>query len=319
MLRVGLLIFSWAFSIFFLSISILGALTGDIAPALGLCVMGVALFPNIKKIGSVAMNGWSRGLGFALGLIIFSTNIPTTETPQVNELPQPQYFSSAISQIPSSTTGAEVFPVMRVIDGDTITVQTPQREEKVRIIGLDAPEMSPLECFGNESLAGLSALIAGKSVILNSEYSDDRDSFGRLLRYVSLGEQDIGAAMIRQGYATSYRKYPHPRMESYNVIEAIAQENDAGLWGACKKQTATSSKTATAASSVQIVNAATQSSVGSTQCAIKGNVNSKKEKIYHLPGCGSYQKTLVRPEEGDRWFCTEEEARIAGFRKAGNC
>lgn len=311
MLQVGLRIFAWAFSIFFLAISILGALTGDIAPALGLCVMGVALLPNIRKIGTVPMNGWSRGLGFALGLIIFGTNIPSAEIPQVNELPQAQYFSSAISQTSASTGETDVFPVLRVIDGDTITVQTPQREEKVRIIGIDAPERSPLECFGNESLTGLSALIAEKSVILISEYSDDRDSFGRLLRYVSLGEQDIGAVMIRQGYAISYRKYPHPRMEAYNAIEAIAQENGIGLWDACKKQTATSS--------VQIENVVTQSSAGSAQCAIKGNVNSKNQKIYHLPGCGSYQKTLVRPEEGDRWFCTEEEARMAGFRKAGNC
>lgn len=51
-------------------------------------------------------------------------------------------------------------------------------------------------------------------------------------------------------------------------------------------------------------------------CAIKGNVNSKKEKIYHLPGQRDYNRTDIKPEEGDRWFCTEEEARAAGFRRA---
>ena len=49
-------------------------------------------------------------------------------------------------------------------------------------------------------------------------------------------------------------------------------------------------------------------------CAIKGNVNSKGEKIYHVPGGSFYDRTDIKPEEGDRWFCTAEEARNAGFR-----
>ncbi len=53
-------------------------------------------------------------------------------------------------------------------------------------------------------------------------------------------------------------------------------------------------------------------------CAIKGNVNSKKQKIYHIPGWRDYDKTNIKPEEGDRWFCTEEEAITAGFRAPQN-
>lgn len=53
-------------------------------------------------------------------------------------------------------------------------------------------------------------------------------------------------------------------------------------------------------------------------CAIKGNVNSKKEKIYHMPGWRDYDKTNVKPGEGDRWFCTEGEAVAAGFRAPYN-
>jgi hypothetical protein len=53
-------------------------------------------------------------------------------------------------------------------------------------------------------------------------------------------------------------------------------------------------------------------------CAIKGNVNSKGELIYHAPGWRDYERTDVKPEEGDRWFCTEEEARAAGFRAPEN-
>lgn len=49
-------------------------------------------------------------------------------------------------------------------------------------------------------------------------------------------------------------------------------------------------------------------------CNIKGNVNSKGEKIYHTPSSNWYTRTDIKPEEGDRWFCTVEEAQAAGFR-----
>lgn len=51
-------------------------------------------------------------------------------------------------------------------------------------------------------------------------------------------------------------------------------------------------------------------------CAIKGNVNSSGERIYHVPGGAFYNRTDIKPEEGDRWFCTEAEAQAAGFRRS---
>ncbi len=53
-------------------------------------------------------------------------------------------------------------------------------------------------------------------------------------------------------------------------------------------------------------------------CVIKGNIN-KKEKIYHLPGCASYKATIIDTASGERWFCSEKEAKDAGWRKAKNC
>lgn len=54
----------------------------------------------------------------------------------------------------------------------------------------------------------------------------------------------------------------------------------------------------------------------SPNCLIKGNINSKKEKIYHMPGQRYYEQTQIKPEDGERWFCTEEEAVAAGWRKS---
>ena len=49
---------------------------------------------------------------------------------------------------------------------------------------------------------------------------------------------------------------------------------------------------------------------------IKGNVNRKGERIYHLPGQHNYSKTNMTKGLGERWFCSEAEAEAAGWRKA---
>lgn len=54
------------------------------------------------------------------------------------------------------------------------------------------------------------------------------------------------------------------------------------------------------------------------QCLIKGNINSKKDHIYHLPGWRDYAKTKIDLSKGERWFCTTEEAKAAGWRAPKN-
>jgi hypothetical protein len=54
----------------------------------------------------------------------------------------------------------------------------------------------------------------------------------------------------------------------------------------------------------------------SPQCLIKGNISKAKEKIYHLPKGRSYTQTEIDPTAGERWFCTEDEAKANGFRRA---
>ncbi|MGF1612008.1 MAG: hypothetical protein ACFCUQ_21620 [Kiloniellales bacterium] len=51
-------------------------------------------------------------------------------------------------------------------------------------------------------------------------------------------------------------------------------------------------------------------------CAIKGNINGKDERIYHVPGGRWYGCTIIDTAKGERWFFTEEEATSAGWRRA---
>lgn len=52
-------------------------------------------------------------------------------------------------------------------------------------------------------------------------------------------------------------------------------------------------------------------------CTVKGNISvDTGERIYHVPGQKFYEETRITPQKGERWFCSEEEARAAGWRKA---
>ena len=61
-----------------------------------------------------------------------------------------------------------------------------------------------------------------------------------------------------------------------------------------------------------------QNSSGS-QCLIKGNISNKGERIYHPPGCRYYNSTVIDPKRGERWFCSEQEAVAAGWRRTKVC
>lgn len=51
-------------------------------------------------------------------------------------------------------------------------------------------------------------------------------------------------------------------------------------------------------------------------CSIKGNVSTRGERIYHVPGQKYYDDTRISASHGERWFCSEEEARAAGWRRS---
>ena len=63
--------------------------------------------------------------------------------------------------------------------------------------------------------------------------------------------------------------------------------------------------------------ASTTSDALKPECTIKGNISQNTgERIYHVPGQEYYDETRIRTEFGERWFCSEAEARKAGWRRA---
>ena len=104
--------------------------------------------------------------------------------------------------------------VTRVVDGDTLELGN---GESVRLVGIDTPEVG--ECGFERASAKLASLTLGKRVLLTRS-DDDRDRYGRLLRYVDVGEVDAGLRLIRSGSAIA--RYDsrdgygyHPREPTY--------------------------------------------------------------------------------------------------------
>lgn len=70
------------------------------------------------------------------------------------------------------------------------------------------------------------------------------------------------------------------------------------------------------ATAVAAIMALTGGAVAQDACNIKGNVSTKGERIYHVPGQKYYNDTVIQSSHGERWFCSEEEARAAGWRRS---
>ena len=105
--------------------------------------------------------------------------------------------------------------VTRVIDGDTFITN---RGDRVRLIGVDAPELPTLE--GIKSKMYLDKLIDDKVVILKEdEISNNKDKYGRLLRYVYLDKKDVNLHMIKSRYAKPYLYFNFEKLNQYKHYE----------------------------------------------------------------------------------------------------
>lgn len=130
-------------------------------------------------------------------------------------------------------------PVTDVVDGDTIRVLLDGRTERVRLIGVDAPEVDhpdqPAECFGEESALFTRRSLEGGRIHIEFDV-DRRDRFDRLLAYVFLDGELFNATLVSGGFAIE-RAYPPnlARQEELRRAETEARRNRRGLWGACER------------------------------------------------------------------------------------
>ena len=94
--------------------------------------------------------------------------------------------------------GGETARVVQVIDGDTIDVNLNGEQVRVRYVGVNTPERDQ-SCY-SEARAANSSMVSGQNVTLLRDTSDT-DQYGRLLRYVYVGDTFVNEQLVRGGWA----------------------------------------------------------------------------------------------------------------------
>ena len=125
-------------------------------------------------------------------------------------------------------------PVVSVPDGDTIVVQVGEGTARVRVIGIDTPEIGRKECYGVEAAREARALVQGRTVLLMADPTqDDRDRYGRLLRHVALADgRSMAEVLIAGGYGREYTyDRPYAGRAAHRAAQAAAREARLGIWG----------------------------------------------------------------------------------------
>lgn len=129
------------------------------------------------------------------------------------------------------------YPVLRVIDGDTLRLLTPSGSLSVRLLGVDTPELhhprKHKQPGADEAASFLRSLADGTSVSLVCPPGfPSVDRYGRSLAYVLRYPDNycLNSAIVLSGYSRAYGRFRHPLLPQFRALEAIARASRSGLW-----------------------------------------------------------------------------------------
>ncbi|WP_053363626.1 thermonuclease family protein [Bacillus sp. FJAT-27251] len=200
--------------------------------------------------------------------------------------------------------------VLSVVDGDTFKVRLDNgREETVRMTLIDTPETKHpklgLQPFGKEASAFTTSRLTGKDVLLELDVQE-RDRYGRVLAYVWLEGQLFNQTLIEEGLARVAVFPPNTKyVDTFREAQRKAETAGNGIWSIEDYVQEKGYDTEAAEQQNGVPGAASD---GTCEGKVKGNRNSK---IYHTPSGNYYDEVS---EQNIVWFCTEEEAKAAGYR-----
>lgn len=207
----------------------------------------------------------------------------------------------------ASAASADLVGPVRVIDGDTLDVGG----TRVRLHGVDAPERAQ-PCLGEDGTEWACGDWATAEA--RTRWEGERaacevvetDRYGRAVSRCEVDGEDLGATLVGQGMALAYVDYS----DDYLPQQRAAEEAGLGLWrGRFQAPWDWRRDPDGEITDVVVLSAEDE------DCRIKGNI-SGSGRIYHLPGSRHYDDTRIDEAEGERWFCTADEAVAAGWRPA---
>jgi endonuclease YncB( thermonuclease family) len=188
----------------------------------------------------------------------------------------------------------------QVTDGDSLRIG----QERIRLYGIDAPELHQrCDVSGRNWACGQWAAeklaqIVARGVLRCEAVEQDR--YGRTVARCTVAGRDVSAMMVQAGAAMAFIRYS----TDYLAQERAAKAEARGLWSGAMIAPEVFRK---------IAKRGTPQPQG---CAIKGNISAKGAQIYHMPGQRHYAETQISNAKGEAFFCSEADARAAGFRAA---
>lgn len=198
-----------------------GSVSVSLSPSSGEYESGVQLTVTAIPTSDYTFDQWSGDVSGTSATVVITMDSDRDITAQFEEVPPP---------IEARVT--------RVIDGDTIEVNLEGAIYKVRYIGIDTPETvhpsEPVECFGKEASDKNSELVEGKIVRLEKDVSET-DKYGRLLRYVWVGDIFVNDYLVRQGYAYASTYPPDVKYaDQFAQAQTEAIDDNRCLWAICE-------------------------------------------------------------------------------------
>lgn len=246
-------------------------------------------------------------LGYWLALLfvglLIGVNLPEPDTQTLPSGNLPDVSAQEKVKIVKPSENKDLFLVTKIIDGDTIELQDSRR---VRYLGMDTPESvdpkKPVQCLAEAAAAKNKELVLGQKVTLKFD-QEQKDRYGRTLAYVFINSEFINLELVELGLARAYPYAPNfLHKKDFAAAQERAQQKKLGLWsGLCDNFQPTK----------------IHLGPPDENCALKGNISTRGEKIYHLPSQKYYNVTRVDTDAGEKWFCSEKEAQNAGWRKSG--
>jgi len=142
---------------------------------------------------------------------------------------------SSPSQPTAPPDGSSTARVGRIGDGDSLRLADGR---EVRLLQIDAPELHP-DCYGADAERALERLLPrGVTIGLERDPAlDDHDRYGRLLRYVWRGDENVNVRLVELGAASPYFFRNERGTHASELLEAAnrARDEHVGLWGVCPR------------------------------------------------------------------------------------
>lgn len=160
---------------------------------------------------------------------------PTDAASVDNGRPAPDTVSQSTGDLPDAVPDhARPATVASITDGDTLRVDTGEANEPVRLLEIDTPEVTG-DCGAGEATDALTTLAPVGSRLWMEADVEDRDRYGRLLRYLWNDDGTmINETLVRQGWARATLYRPNDRYwPAMQRAERKAHERNAGLWNQC--------------------------------------------------------------------------------------